>query len=46
MLRKKYAFSGHERLQMSMICITKHLRKRQNFPARAFGARETAIYLF
>ena len=32
MLRKKYAFSGHGRLQMSMICATKHLQKHQFFP--------------
>ena len=46
MLRKKYAFSGHGRLQMSVICFSKHLQKRQKFPAGTFGAREPAIYLF
>ena len=46
MLRKKYDFSGHGRLQMSMLVIAKLFQKRQNFPARAFGARKTAMCFF
>ena len=43
---QKYAFSVHGRLQMSMVCITKHLQKRQNFSARGFGAREELYTYF